>query len=92
MLQSIHLGSLAMAIVAAALAFRAGRAPNASVAVRRASTSTILIAGAVVIGVTPQALVPDIEWLQTAGPVSSIVLSVITLVVLRRLRTPVRAS
>jgi hypothetical protein len=87
MLQTVHLFSLAMSIIAALLAVRAYRSPESSPTVRRASVSTMLIACAVVIGVAPQALLPENEWLQTAGPVSSIVLSVITLFVLRRWRS-----
>ena len=92
MLRTVHLFSLAMSIIAAVLATRAYRSPKSSPAVRRASLSTMLIALAVVIGVAPQALLPDNEWLQTAGPVSSIVLSVITLLVLRRWRSSPQAN
>jgi hypothetical protein len=92
MLQTVHLFSLAMSIIAALLAARAYRSPESSPTVRRASASTMLIAVAVVVGITPQALLPENEWLQTAGPVSSIVLSVITLFVMRRWRSSPQAN
>lgn len=92
MLQTVHVITVAMAMVAAVWAVVSGRSPNATPTTRRASASTMLIACAVMIGVTPQALMPDNELLQTAGPVSSIVLSVITLYVLRRWRTTSQAN
>jgi hypothetical protein len=87
MLQTVHLFSLIMAVVAAVWATRTTRARNATPEARRAGMSTILIACAVIIGVAPQALLPEIEWLQTAGPVASIVWSVGALFVMRRWRT-----
>jgi heme A synthase len=92
MLQTVHLISLAMAAVAAVWAVAMGRSPNATAEIRRASASTLLIALAVIIGITPQALLPDNEMLRTAGPVTSIVLSVITLLVMRRWRSSRHAS
>jgi hypothetical protein len=76
-----------MAVVAALWAFVSSRNPNATPALRRAYTSTMLIACSVMIGVTPQTLLPDNGMLQTAGPVTSIVLSVVTLFVMRRWRS-----
>ena len=92
MLQTVHLFSLAMAMIAAVWAVVTFRSPKATPDTRRASVSTMLIACAVMIGVTPQTLLPENEWLQTAGPVTSIVLSVITLAVMRRWRSARQAA